>query len=65
MSSMSGPIDNHSKGKSCAILGCREIATMQCPKCENYYCYLHTKAHVHKMTGKEKKEWTKDQESLR
>ncbi len=65
MASMIGPFGNSEEGKSCAVVECYQIPTIQCPKCRNHYCYNHSKDHIHKMTKKEREEHEKEKESLR
>jgi hypothetical protein len=31
----------------CAIAGCPNKPTNQCPKCSTYYCFEHVKSHLH------------------
>jgi hypothetical protein len=38
---------NSMQGPVCAIAGCPNKPTNQCPKCSTYYCYEHVKSHLH------------------
>ena len=38
---------NSMQGPVCAIVGCPNKPTNQCPKCSTYYCYEHVKSHLH------------------
>lgn len=34
-------------GELCAVIGCYEKPTSQCPQCLTHYCYEHIKIHMH------------------
>ncbi len=38
---------NSMQGPVCAIAGCPNKPTNQCPKCSTFYCYEHVKSHFH------------------
>jgi hypothetical protein len=38
---------NSMQGPVCAIAGCPNKPTNQCPKCSTYYCFEHVKSHLH------------------
>ncbi len=53
------------KGEVCAVVGCQNKPSSQCPKCLVYCCYDHVVGHKHFISESEVEERKNTNESLR
>jgi hypothetical protein len=53
------------KGEVCAVFGCRNTPSSQCPTCHFHWCYEDIMNHKHIMSNEELSNQEREDESLR